>query len=243
MTTTVKDELIKRSPLRVLEKSISGGLGRGNIGVLASRKGVGKTACLVHIATDKLLQGQHVIHVSYASRVDHIVTWYEDIFKEIAKAPRMRAALDDFDELIRHRVIMNFKQDGARTEQVLRSLEAMIVHGNFRAETVIVDGLDFAQAGPDDLPRFKDFAGRLGLEVWFSASLKKEDPLFDDRGIPYELAACLGAIDVLISLQHLGDHVHFALVQDHGRLAPKDLRLKLDPTTLLIAKGGPSRAR
>ena len=241
MTITVKEELIKRSPLRVLEKSISGGLGKGNVGVLASRKGVGKTACLVHIAADKLLQDQHVIHVSYASRVDHIVTWYEDIFKEIAKKPRMRSALEGFDELIRHRVIMNFKQDGARTEQVLRSLEAMIVHGNFRAGTVIIDGLDFTQAGPEDLRKFKDFAGRLGLELWFSASLKKDEPLFDERGIPYELLGHLGAIDVLISLQHHGDHVHFSLVKDHDRLAPKDLRLKLDPTTLLIAKDARAR--
>jgi hypothetical protein len=236
MTLTVKEELIRRSPLRVLEKSISGGLGRGNIGVLASRKGVGKTACLVHIAADKLLQGKPVIHVSYASRVDHIITWYEDIFKELAKKPRMKSALDDFDDLIRNRVIMNFKQDGARTEQVLRSLEAMIVQAGFRAETVIVDGLEFAQAGPGDLRMFKEFAGRLGLEVWFSASLRGEEPLFDDRGIPRELKGVLGVIDVLISLQHHGDHVHFNLVQDHGRLAPKDLRLKLDPTTLLIAK-------
>jgi len=243
MTLTVKEELIKRSPLRVLEKSISGGLGKGNVGVLASRKGVGKTACLVHIAADKLIQDQHVIHVSYASRVDHIVTWYEDIFKEIAKTPKMRSALEEFDDLIRNRVIMNFKQDGARTEQVLRSLEAMIVHGNFRAETVIVDGLDFAQAAPDDVLKFKDFAGRLGLEVWFSASLKGEDPLFDEKGIPFELKGYLGVVDVLISLQHHGDHVHFNLVKDHDRLAPKDLRLRLDPTTLLIAKDVRARAR
>jgi hypothetical protein len=243
MTLTVKEELIKRSPLRILERSISGGLGKGNIGVLASRKGVGKTACLVHIAADKLLQAKHVIHVSYASRVDHIITWYEDIFKEIGKRPRMRSALESFDELIRNRVIMNFKQDGTKTEQVLRSLEAMIVHGNFRAETVIVDGLDFAQAGPEDLMMFKDFAGRLGLEVWFSASLKGDEPLFDERGIPVELKGCLDAVDVLISLQHHGDHVHFSLVKDHGRLAPKDLRLRLDPTTLLIAKEVRSRAR
>lgn len=236
MTITVKEELIKRSPLRVLERSISGGLGAGNIAVLASRKGVGKTACLVHIAADKLLQEQHVIHVSYASRVDHIITWYEDIFKELAKAPKMRSALDEFDELIRNRVIMNFKQDGTRTDQVLRSLEAMIVHASFKADTVIVDGLDLIRAGAGELRMFKDFAGRLGLEVWFSASLKGEEPLFDDRGMPRELEPCLGVIDVLISLQHHGDHVHFNLVQDHGRLAPKDLRLRLDPTTLLIAK-------
>lgn len=236
MTTTVKEELIKRSPLRVLERSISGGLGPGNIGVLASRKGVGKTACLVHIAVDKLLQGKPVLHVSYASRVDHIITWYEDIFKKLAEAPKMRSALDEFDELIHNRVIMNFKQDGTRTEQVLRSLEAMIVHGSFKADTVIVDGLDLVRAGAGELGMFKDFAGRLGLEVWFSASLKAEEPLFDDRGMPRELEPCLNAIDVLISLQHHGDHVHFNLVQDHGRLAPQDLRLKLDPTTLLIAK-------
>ncbi|MCX6569490.1 MAG: hypothetical protein NT147_10665, partial [Candidatus Aminicenantes bacterium] len=165
---------------------------------------------------------------------DYIITWYEDIFKEIAKKPKMKSALDTFDELIRNRVIMNFKQDGAKTEQVLRSLEAMIVHANFRAETVIVDGLDFTLAGPEDIRKFKDFAGRLGLEVWFSASLKKDDPLFDDRGIPFEL---------LISLQHHGDHIHFSLVKDHDRLAPKDLRLKLDPTTLLIAKDIRVRAR
>ena len=42
------------SPLRVFENSINGGLGKGNLGVIVSKKGVGKTACLVHIATDKL---------------------------------------------------------------------------------------------------------------------------------------------------------------------------------------------
>jgi hypothetical protein len=236
MTLTVKEELIKRSPLRILEKSISGGLGHGNIGVLASRKGVGKTACLVHIAADKLLQGKHIIHVSYASRVDHILIWYEDIFKEIAKKPGMKSALEMYDELIRNRVIMNFKQEGTRTEQVLKSLEAMIVHGQFGAETVIVDGLDFGQSGSGDLRMFKEFAGRLGLEVWFSASLRGDEPLFDERGIPFALKDHLGAIDVLISLQHHGDHVHFNLVKDHERLAPKDMRLKLDPKTLLIAR-------
>ncbi len=236
MTLTVKEELIKRSPLRILERSISGGLGHGNIGVLASRKGVGKTACLVHIAADKLLQGKHIIHVSYATRVDHIINWYEDIFKEIAKKPGMKSALEMYDDLIRNRVIMNFKQEGTRTEQVLKSLEAMIVHGQFGAEAVIVDGLDFSQAGPEELRKFKDFAGRLGLEVWFSASLRGDEPLFDDRGIPFMLKDHLGAIDVLISLQHHGDHVHFSLVKDHDRLAPKDMRLKLDPKTLLIVR-------
>jgi hypothetical protein len=42
-----RKDLNERSPLRLLEKSIHGGLGRGNIGVVAARRGLGKSAVLV----------------------------------------------------------------------------------------------------------------------------------------------------------------------------------------------------
>src|SRR4030042_6358623 len=117
----VIEELVKRSPLRILESSIHGGLGKGNIAVLASRKGVGKTACLVHIATDKLFQDKPVIHVSYSSRVDHIISWYEDIYRELARRMDLDPDAEIHDELVRKRGIMNFNQDGTRTEQARRS--------------------------------------------------------------------------------------------------------------------------
>jgi len=231
----VKEELIKRSPVRVLEKSMHGGLGKGNIGVLASRKGVGKTACLVHMATDKLLQQKPVIHVSYSSRVDHIITWYEDIFREIARSLNLGSAAEVHDEIIKNRVIMNFSQEGTRVEQVLRSLEAMIKEGNFAAEAVIVDGYAFMPSSPEDLAKFRGFAARMGLEVWFSASLRGPEPLFDDQGFPNELKCCLGKVDVLITLRHTRDKVQLHLIKDHEFPSPDELRLSLDPTTLLIA--------
>ena len=125
----IMEDLISRSPLRILENSIHGGLGKGNIGTLASLKGVGKTACLVHIATDKLFQRKPVIHVSYASRVDHIISWYEDVFRQLAGGADPGAAAEIHDELVKIRVIMNFSQAGMRTEQVLKSLEALIQDG------------------------------------------------------------------------------------------------------------------
>jgi KaiC/GvpD/RAD55 family RecA-like ATPase len=236
MMVMINAELVRRSPIRSLERSIDGGLGRGNIGLVASRKGVGKTACLVHIATDKLLQGKPVIHVSYAARVDHIIAWYEEILKELSRKKGMKAAADFHDEIVRNRVIMNFNQDGARTEQVLRSLEAMIVHGKFAADTLIVDGFDFAQGAPDDVRRFKEFAGRLGLEVWFSVSLKGEDPLFEADGVPTGLRDYVDAADVLISLRHEGEEVRLDLVKARGLAKTVKLRLRLDPKTLLIAR-------
>ncbi len=232
----VMEELINRSPLRVLESAMHGGLGKGNIGVLASRKGVGKTACLVHIATDKLFQQKAVIHVSYSSRVDHIINWYEDIFREIARNLNLEAAAEIHDLSIKNRVIMNFSQEGTRTEQVLRSLEALIKDGRFPAETIIVDGFSFPQSAPGDIQKFKEFAVRMGSEVWFSASLRGAEPLFDERGNPRELECCLDQIDVLITLHHWNDRIRFRLVKEHGVHSQAELKLTLDPKTLLIAE-------
>jgi len=233
----IKKHLITRSPLRVFEDATHGGPGRGALAVLASPKGVGKTACLVHIATDKLFQGKPVIHVSYASRVDYIITWYEDIFKEIAKTRRLRDAVAVHDEIIKNRVIMNFKQDGMKTEQVLRSLEAMITGGHFNAETIIVDGYDFALAEPADLAKFKDFAGRMKLEIWFSASLKETGgDLAGPDGTPTILAPHVAQIDVLVALRAKSDAVEIQVVKDHDYPPAGVLPLKLDPRTLLIAQ-------
>lgn len=237
----IKEELIRRSPLRILDKSIHGGLGAGHVGVLASRKGVGKTACLVHIATDKLMQGKSVIHVSFSSRVDYIINWYEEILKEISKTRGMKEAAAFHDDIIKNRVIMNFKQEGSRTGQVLKSLEAMIVDGNFAADTVIVDGFDFSQASPDDIRAFKNFAARLNLGVWFSATLKGDDPVFDEKGIPFSLAGFMDNVDVLISLRHENSDVRLELVKAFEKTAPAKLSLRLDPKSLLIAKSAPGK--
>ena len=51
-------ELNERNPLRLFEHSIHGGLGRGNIGVVVARHGIGKTAFLVGIALDDAMRGR-----------------------------------------------------------------------------------------------------------------------------------------------------------------------------------------
>jgi len=231
----VKSEIIKRGPLRILEKSLRGGLKKGEIGVLASKKGVGKTACLVHIALDRLFQGKHVIHVSYASRVDYIINWYEDVFKEIAKKQKIEPSLEVHNEIIKNRVIMNFNQQGTRTEQVLKSIEAMIRQGDFAADTVIVDGFDFTQSAPDDFGRFKEFAQKAGVEVWFSASLKEKKPLFDEKRYPMTLVNFMGKIDVLLTLKYKDHFVHLNVVKNREYPTTGKPPLRLDPATFLMA--------
>ena len=230
----LKQELIKNSPLRILEKSAHGGVGKGNIGVLAARQGVGKTACLVHIATDKLFQGKHVIHVSFSGSPAHIISWYEDIFSELALRLDLKNVMDEHDEIIKNRVIMNFSQAGAPIEMVANSLRAMIKEGGFAADTIIVDGFDFTQGSPADLAVFKNLARELGLEIWFSASLRDKELSFDANGVPAVLTAYMEHVSVFVFLKPDNGIIRLELRKDHNHVPTTDLHLKLDPKILLI---------
>jgi KaiC/GvpD/RAD55 family RecA-like ATPase len=234
----VRSELVQRSPWRILEKTTHGGLGKGNLGAIAARRGVGKTACMVHLATDQLLEGRQVIHVSFSANTSHIVDWYEDIFSELAQVAGLEKAMDVHDEIVRHRIIMNFNQQGVSFVKVLGSVRSMIRDGHFAADLVIVDGYDLTGAGRQELQEVKRFAAELGLEVWFSISLGHEEPRYTPEGIPELLTGVLDEFAILICLRAEERHVRLQLVKDHDSPVVGILHLELDPKTLLIAREG-----
>lgn len=231
----VKSELIKQSPLRILDASTNGGVGKGNVGVLAARHGVGKTSALVHIATDKLLQGKHVIHVTFAARASHVLEYYEEIFTEISKLKQLSGAMAVHDEISSHRTVMNFDQKASSTAHVVDSIRARIKAGGFPADLVVVDEFDFGHAKPADLQQLRDFAKDEGLELWFSVSLDQEGDSVS-AVTPKVLDPFLSRIDVVMNLRHHKEDgkVHLELVKDHGK-SPQDTHLVLDTKTLLIS--------
>lgn len=232
----LKEELIKKSPVRILEKGIEGGLKSGNIGVIASRKGIGKTSVLVQLALDKLMQGKKIIHVSFTTHTSYVISWYENIFTEVAKRKNLEQYSDVHDELVKNRVIMNFNQEGVSTDQILKSLRAMIVDGGFHAEAIIADGFDFARAQPEHFAKVRAFAEEMKLEFWYSCTMLGEEPLVDKSNVPVILREFLKDISVLIVLEPKVEYIHFIVVKDHGRMNPADLHIKLDAKTLLIAE-------
>ncbi len=232
----LKAELIAKSPIRILERSIEGGLMAGSIGVIASRKGIGKTSVLVQLALDRLLQGEKVIHVSFTAHTSYVIAWYENIFSELAKRRSLEKVDEVRDDLMKNRVIMNFAQEGVSIDQILRSLKAMIVDGGFKAKTLIVDGYDFGRSTKGELSKVKAFAAEMGIEVWYSCTLFGEEPLVDKNNIPVILREYIQDIGVLILLEPKSEYIHFIVVKEHDKMNPQDLKLKLDAKTLLIAE-------
>ena len=231
-------ELNSVSPIRVFEESINGGLGKGNLGVIVSRHGLGKTACLVHLATDKLFKGESVIHVSFSGNVEHVINWYKEVFREIAELQSLDDAAMVYNSILSNRVVMNFSQEQVPVEKVLSSLESLIKQGSFKADAILFDGYKLTVADEDDIAKIKEFAKRMNLEVWFSVSPVRPDVVYDENGVPNTLVKYYDLIDVLLALKYDEklDKVVLTVVRAHHQNVPKPMKVNLDPKTMLISK-------
>lgn len=230
-------ELNKISPLRVFDEAINGGLGKGNMGVIVSRHGVGKTACLVHLATDKLLRGENVIHVSFSGNVEHVMNWYKEVFREISEVQSLDDAHNVYSSILSNRVVMNFSQNQVSIEKVLKSLKSLIEQGAFKADAILFDGYKLTIAEDDDIIKIREFAKEMNLEVWFSVSPVRPDVVYDEYGVPNTLEKYIPSIDVLVGLRYREDvdKVVMTVVRAHGEDVAKPLSVRLDPKTMLIS--------
>ncbi|MBN1895652.1 AAA family ATPase [bacterium] len=231
----LKKELIERSPIRVLEKSIHGGLGRGNLGAFTAWKGVGKTACLAHVALDKMLKGQNVLHLSFADNPQHIETWYRQVFEEVAASYRLDDAHAIFEEIQPHRLIIHFKQKDADFGHIRKSVQQINEGSGFNPETVIVDGLDLGKMEREALLLWKQFAEEQEAEIWFSATMQRDEKALEGPGIPPPLDCLAELFSVIILLVPKPGYIDMKLLKDRDSGDLEKLRLKLDPKTLLIS--------
>src|SRR5262245_10264176 len=132
-------EVNEHSPLRILEKSIHGGLGKGNLGVVMARAGVGKTACLVQIGLDDLMRGKDVLHVALGQSLEHVQSWYDALFDDLAA----RTDLDERDDVradvVKHRVIKAYSDHYLPPERLERTIAMFEQHMNFRPTAIVID--------------------------------------------------------------------------------------------------------
>jgi hypothetical protein len=230
----VLNELVQRSPIRAFMNSIQGGLKPGELGLIASPSGIGKTSVLVQIALDKLLQDKKIIHISFTQHTDHVLAWYEDIFDEFIKKKNLENEQDVKSDIVKNRVLMKFTQDGITGDQILKSLKALIKDGGFNAEAIVIDGYDFSRAEEGHFAAMKSFAAEMGISCWYSCNVKGDEPYYDERNIPLVIKDSAGFFDVIVVLGPKNDHIALTISRVRESYNPEHPALKLDPRTLLI---------
>ncbi len=228
-----RKELNERSPLRLLEQSIHGGLGPGNIGVVVARHGVGKTAFLVGVALDDLMRGRKVLHVALDEPVEKIRDYYDEIFMDLARSSGLENICVERLEIERNRNIHTYLGNAFSVGKLREAISFLKTHMHFELATLIIEGYHFEKADAQDLVELRVVAQEFKGELWMSAVTHRESSK-NERGIPEPLARLENAFDVILAMEQSGSKVHLSLLKDHDNPDVSDVRVALDPTTLLL---------
>lgn len=229
-------DFINVSPLILLELSSNKELGRGNLGVLMSRAGVGKTACLIHIAFDKLFSHQKLVHVSLDNTPEKVTSYYDVIYSHLVKALDIKDEVDKRMLFERNRMILAYMHQSFEINRLKENLRTLVEKLDFTPDCLIVDGLDFDAADKETLQSFKDVAVEFNVEIWFSALTHRHITDVNERGVPYPCSRVDDMFSMIIQLNSTPNGIFLELLKDHDNPVKPNTSVRLDPNTFLVTK-------
>ena len=222
----LRTEIYERSPMRVFDESLHGGLATGELAAVVGPAGVGKSALLVHIALDRIMRDEQVLHISLHDSAEHTRSFYDEIFQGVARSARFRAEDRVAVQLERHRVIHSYLNRDFGPDDLRKALNMMTEIMHFAPACVLVDGYEVSS--PEDLAAFEVVAAEKNLGLWFalggSKHLDPQDPVL--RHASFSTAVSLLPRALGIDLKTL---------KIHGEWLEASMGLELDPTTLLVS--------
>jgi len=226
-------DFLKVSPLKILEGSTYKELGKGNLGVLMARAGVGKTSCLIHIAFDRLFREEKLVHVSIKDAPEKVTSYYHVILSDLVKVLNMGNEYEVRALIDKNRIILAYLKESFDLNRLRKNLRNLVEEIDFIPDILIVDGIDFAESRRDLFEGFKGIAKEFDLEVWFSALSHRHINEVNKRGIPFPCNNLDDLFSLIIQLDSTQSGVFLKLLKDHDTERMPEAVVRLDPNNFL----------
>ena len=226
-------DFISVSPFKILEKSSRKGLGPGNLGVLIAPAGVGKTVCLIHIAFDKIFRQKKLVHISLEEGAEKVRAYYNVMYSELVKALKIPDESETALLIDHNRMILAYRNRSFELDRLRVNLKNLEENVGFKADTIIVDGLDFEKTERGLLEGFKKIAAEFDVEIWFSALSHRHITEINERGIPYPCHRVDDLFSLILQLLPEPSGVFLKMLKDHDSAVITDAHVQLDSNTFL----------
>lgn len=226
------NDLVVNNPLRALglEERAEG---KGSMGLVMARAGLGKTAILVQFALDCMLLGNKVLHVSIGEGVDKTRTWYDDILALLTDGEK----IESIPEIMQNRMIMTFKESSFSKALFEERLDDLVKQGIYQPECLIIDGYDFENSTAESLEEFRNVMKEQGLRmIWFSAVSHRGDDRVSLDGVPAPCHEVDNLFDTVLLINPAENEMKLDILKCDTCSIDPGTTLMLDPSTMLVKK-------
>jgi len=230
----LKKKLILKDPLKILGFDSENGADKGEIGAVAARAGVGKTAFLVQVAISALLKEKNVLHISVQDLVEKVNLWYVEMFQNIARPFKAEETKKLWDELLTHRFIMTFEEESFDFNKLQQRIIELKAQNIFIPDLIIFDGLSHHSSKRKELSKFKEFVKSNLINLWFGVRANVSFESDPDELIGNLKEEFNALFDVLILMIPGKERIQVQRYICNNQIIKDRPTLFLDPSTMLI---------
>lgn len=222
--------------MAMIQGALGNSLAPGEMGILLARAGVGKTACLTHIALEQLLRGTPVLHVAIDEVPEKIKVWYHELLKNLVAAQPDTDLATLQQQIEPMRFILAYLHQTFSPEKLEQSYQNLQEEAKFNAGMVIVDGLDFDQVSRSTLEALQKFAQQHQVALWMSARTHRHMAAANDRGIPYPCHEMDDLFHTIILLEPIPKVIQLKVLKHVDGSREEPASVFLNPQTYLLEK-------
>jgi len=203
--------MLDGSPLSLIERASSGGLTAGELGLILSPAGLGKTALLVHLGLEDLLGRRCVLHVSEGESIAEICSRYEELLADYDSRGALPDPIAARTAVQRHRMVQSYTPGGFSTQKLTQLLGILAEHADFRPEVILLDGLDWSALSRAEVASYKARAWAHGTRLWVTTLSEPASRESSPAQLPAAFEPVAGLIDLAVQLRSRGEHVELQL--------------------------------
>jgi hypothetical protein len=216
----------------LVKRTLGNPLRPGELGALMARAGVGKTACLTHIALEHLFGSRPVLHVCIDGAAEKIKIWYRELMRNLISSKDECAAQQRQIESLRF--ILAYLHQTFTIQKLEQSLQNLEEQTHFHPELVVLDGLDLDREPRNTIVELQEFAQRHQVSLWMSVRTHRHIATTNKNGIPYPCNEIDDLFHAIILLEPASRAIQVRVLKHDGRYQPKHPELFLNPQTYLL---------
>ncbi len=218
----------------MIKKVLGNPLASGEMGVLMAGAGVGKTACLTHIALEQLLMGNTVLHVCIDEPPEKAKVWYLELLKNIFSSEQVENVANVQLRIEPLRFIQSYLQQTFTPQKLNENLKTLKSIADFQPGMMVLDGLDFDHVDRRILEELKTIAEENGLSIWMSARTHRHKTDVNSHGIPYPCHQMDDLFHSILLLKPVSKSIHVEVLKHGLDYGPSLPQLTLNAQTYLI---------
>ena len=220
----------------LIPRTLGNPLRPGELGALMARAGVGKTACLTHIALERLFGSQPVLHVCIDGAAEKIKIWYRELIKNLLSSSSRDELTAEQRRIESLRFILAYLHHTFSVPKLEQSLQNLKEQTNFRPALVVLDGLDFDREPRETVAELQDFARRHAVSMWMSIRTHRHIATTNENGIPFPCDETDDLFQAILLLEPTSRAIQVKVLKDAGQYQPELPEVLLDPQTYLLLR-------